>query len=110
LAPQFSDDGSTLVFQSLASDLVQQDLNHSEDLFAFTVFSASVGPAEALGPGVWLNWPLIPGRSYRVQYKESLQDAVWLDATGTITNVGAVAYFSDSAPASSHRFYRIEGR
>lgn len=109
LAPQFSGDGHTLVLQSLASDLVQQDFNGSEDLFAFTVFSAGISAMPALGPGVWLNWPAIPGRNYRVQVADSLRNPVWTDATGTITNIGSTVYFSDSAPASGHRFYRIAG-
>jgi hypothetical protein len=61
----------------------------------------------ALGPGFWLNWPSVPGRSYRVQVADDLQNPVWTNATGTITNLGTTAYFSDLAPPSGHRFYRI---
>jgi Tol biopolymer transport system component len=107
LAPQFSGDGHTLLLQSLASDLTAQDFNGSQDLFAFTLLSTGISSMPALGPGFWLNWPSVPGRSYRVQVTDDLQNPVWINATGTITNLGITAYFSDLAPPSGHRFYRI---
>ena len=61
LAPAFSGDGQTLVFQSWASDLVAQDFNQSSDLFAYGLdlsgaapqFSAAIvsGAGPGQGPG-----------------------------------------------------------
>jgi Tol biopolymer transport system component len=109
LSPVFSGDGLTLLVQSLASDLVSQDFNQAEDVFAYTLFYAGISPVPAPGPGVWLTWPVVPGQTYRVQYKENLQDTAWVNATGTITNMGTKAYFSDSSASPVQKFYRISG-
>jgi hypothetical protein len=46
LLPVFSGDGRTLVFQSWASDLVPQDFNHWDDVFALNFLYLSISPAE----------------------------------------------------------------
>jgi hypothetical protein len=107
LLPVFSNDGRTLVVQSSAANLISDDLNQAQDLFAFTILYADLRPEPELGAGLWLSWPVLPGQTYTVQFKNNLQDATWTDATGTITNVGTKLFFSDSASAAAQRFYRI---
>ncbi|HZR16881.1 MAG TPA: hypothetical protein VFE51_06095 [Verrucomicrobiae bacterium] len=107
LFPVFSQDGRTLVVQSSAGNLVRQDLNRAQDLFAFTLLYADLGRVPALGAGFWLSWPAVPGQTYTVQFKDNLPDATWTNATGTITNLGTKLFFSDSAPGATQRFYRI---
>jgi len=107
LAPVFSGDGRTLFFQSWASALADHDLNHSSDLFSFTLFYALILPAGPLGQPPVLSWPWSPGANYRVQYKENLDDTVWHDLSGIVTNAGNKAYFQDSTPTAARRFYRI---
>jgi Tol biopolymer transport system component len=103
----FSPDGSTLVLQSSAGNLVNGDFNQAQDLFVFTLLSATIGAAPDLGPGFWLSWPVVPGKTYSVQYKSDLQDASWSNAAGTVTNFGTKLFFSDSAPSVGQRFYRV---
>ena len=109
LAPSFSPDGQTLFFQSVASDLAQNDFNQAQDIFAVTLFAASIQSLGSSEQGFSLSWPTDPGRNYRVQFKVNLSDADWQNATGAITNLGIRAYFNDFAPGTGHRFYRLLG-
>jgi Tol biopolymer transport system component len=115
VAPIFSRDGQTLVFQSWATDLTAQDFNQDEDLFAYSlyysgaipVFYARMVSTASPGQRPTLTWPALSGKSYRVQFKNSLNDANWQDAGAGVSILGTLGQFSDPAPASSQRFYRI---
>ena len=115
LTPVFSSDGRTLMFESWASDLVTGDLNRGSDLFVFNLYSSSpiplfeaaIVPGAGPGQGVWISWPVIPGKSYQVQFKNSPGDAVWQALGGSVTIVGTQGYLYDLAPGSSQRFYRV---
>ena len=54
---------------------------------------------------VTLNWPAVPGKNYRIQFKDKLNDAVWLEAPGAAV-VGTKGSFTIPADQSS-RFYRV---
>jgi hypothetical protein len=105
--PIFSGDGKTIVFQSRASNLVSQDLNQSADVFAYRFLSASLIPGT---DGTWISWPCSPETTYRVQYKDSLEDPEWLDLGGSPTNSGNNAYQKDANAPVGHRFYRINAQ
>ena len=107
LAPAFSGDGRTVIFQSRASDLAAGDFNYAEDVFAFAFLYASIVPEAGPGQGFWVSWPFAPDSNYRVQFKNSLSDSVWQDLGGSITNVGNKAYLKDPAAGLSRRFYRV---
>jgi Tol biopolymer transport system component len=114
-APLFSRNGGILIFQSAASDLTSGDFNNGNDIFSFALstsapiplFSAeiSVGATPAQGP--WISWPVLPGKTYRVQFKNDLNDSAWQNLAGGISVVGNQGYFNDFAPAADRRFYRI---
>ena len=107
LAPAFTADGRTLFFQSWASDLVPQDLNHWDDVFGFALLYVSVAPGNGPGQGPVLTWPARPGESYQVQFKDNLDEPSWGQVTGTVTFMGNQAQLTDLAPASAQRFYRV---
>jgi Tol biopolymer transport system component len=115
LMPVFSGDGRTLVFESWASDLIPDDFNNNLDLFALGLYSgtgelqfqATIVPATSLAPGRWLSWPAVPGKSYRVQFKDSLEDPAWQDLNGQISVLGDRGYLKDGTSATTQRFYRI---
>jgi hypothetical protein len=117
LCPIFSGDGQTLVFQSWASDLAGADFNQSSDVLAYSlyssgsipVFSAAIYPVSASGQAPWITWPAVPGKSYRVQYKNSPDDATWQELGGRVTILGNQGCCQDLAPAATRRFYRIVG-
>jgi autotransporter-associated beta strand protein len=57
---------------------------------------------------VKLTWGAINGRSYNIQYKTNLNDAVW--STNSILDVIATsntASYTDNISTNGHRFYRI---
>ncbi len=108
LAPVFSQDGSTLVFESWASDLTAGDFNQGSDVFAYTVFRAELLPVHnLLGAGPWVSWPWSPGRSYTVEYQDFVGAPVWHEIPGSTTNIGTKAWFHDPAPAAGQRVYRV---
>jgi Tol biopolymer transport system component len=104
--PFFSGGGRTLIFSSLASDLLGGDFNHSGDVFALGLLYASI-TAGLPGMGPTITWPARPGETYHVQFKDSLPDAVWQEVSGVITVTGDRAQLTDLAPSNNQRFYRI---
>ena len=79
LVPVFSGDGSVVVFGSWASDLAANDFNGLADLFLLSPYASSVIPlfslqatAGAAGQRPTLTWPVMSGKTYRVQYRDSL--------------------------------------
>lgn len=105
-------------FGTLARDGTgDYDNDGASDLFEFLTgtdptnpnskFDAEISGTIGAGQSPTINWPLAPGRSYRVQYKDSLDDTNWQDVDGSLTLVGNAGRITDLAPASGQRFYRI---
>jgi Tol biopolymer transport system component len=113
LAPVFSGDAQTLLFQSWASDVVSQDFNQSGDLFAYRLFASGQIPlfsasiSRGIGRGPWITWPAIPGKTYHVQSKNNLNDQRWQDVSRDVTIIGNQAYFNDLTAGSGPSFYRV---
>lgn len=123
LTPVFSGDGQMLVLESWANDLAPQDFNPGSDVFALDVYGLEetnvTNPPPALNASLFfasdysstevpvVTWPFASGQSYAVQYKDDLNDPVWHNLNGAVTFIGGQAYFDDSAPPSSQRFYRV---
>ncbi len=103
-APCFSGDSQYLLFQSWASDLVPQDFNQGSDLFALNLNNFSFGIV-LTAPGS-LAWPVVAGKNYLVQYKNSLTDANWQPLDSTISTNNGLGYWNDPAPPTN-RFYRV---
>ncbi|MFZ4682827.1 MAG: hypothetical protein ACOYMS_10010 [Terrimicrobiaceae bacterium] len=61
-----------------------------------------------------VRWPAVPGKTYRVTYKNSLGDAVWLTdlpgstVTAPVSTGAAESTFNDATSGLQQRFYRIE--
>jgi len=53
-----------------------------------------------------VSWRSYPGKAYRVQYRNDLQNANWIDLTPDVTATGLSASKSDG-PGVGQRFYRI---
>jgi hypothetical protein len=113
--PVFSGDGRMLIFESWASDLVSDDSNRQSDIFAcnlyasspIPLFQAAIVPGASPGQGLWITWPLIAGKSYYVQFKNSPSDAAWQTLAGGVTIVGTQGYLYDLPRGSTQRFYRV---
>jgi hypothetical protein len=52
-------------------------------------------------------WSAAPGRRYQVQFKNSVAQTDWISAVDTVTAGGTTAVWTDRAPISAHRFYRV---
>ena len=112
IQPLLGADGRTVVFKSFASDLVTGDFNDMGDIFVLrlgepeaTLRVITVSPVRG-GP-VTIFWSAVEGRSYRVQYKDSVDAAAWAELPGTITATGPTASHVDSQPSLAQRFYRV---
>ena len=114
LTPVFSADGQTLMFESWGSDMVAQDFNQASDVFAYSLyasgeiplFSATALCGSGAGSGPWITWPMVPGKTYRVQFKSNPY-AQWQDLNGQVTIVGNQGYLNDLSAGSGPRFYRV---
>ena len=85
-----------------ASDL-NEFLAHTNPTNSISLFRTAI----SYGPNPSLRWPASPWTSYRVQYKNDLNDSVWLDLNANVTLMGANGLALDLSPATSNRFYRI---
>ncbi|HOW66863.1 MAG TPA: hypothetical protein P5186_26575 [Candidatus Paceibacterota bacterium] len=87
------------------------------DLDEFRAGSSPVGNSSVLslisvtsvkGSGTTLYWSAVPGRSYRVQHKDNINSAAWIDLPGDIVAQNRTASkWDDSSPVSNRRFYRV---
>ena len=127
LLPVFSGDGGTLVFESYDSNLPGPGYNEWSAIWAFDLssFPVVVGsggsgtgssnsefyvqlvPANSTTPYPGLSWPLSPGNSYQVQFKNDLSDTNWQNVDGSIIFVGGTAQINDLSPSPDRRFYRV---
>lgn len=109
-APVFSADGKILFFESSASDLVDQTFNFNPNIFAYGTYVMPPFPLAILldTQGPLLSWPTVPGKTYQVQFKDTLNDALWQDLNGDVSFVGSTEYFRDATPSPVLRFYRIK--
>jgi hypothetical protein len=57
--------------------------------------------------GVTLTLPVIPGRTYRIEYKASLDDATWTALGGNRLATSAQMTIIDSINGQAQRFYRV---
>jgi hypothetical protein len=103
----------------------QQVENISQGLFpdgdTNAIFSMTITPRAAntlSGPlqiteisfdtsNVRLIWSAIPGRTYRVEYKDDLSAPTWNLLGNPIEAVGSSAFANDTVSQIGHRFYRI---
>lgn len=70
------------------------------------VAPALVATITQTGPQVRISFPTIAGRSYRVDYKDNLDDANWTPLTSPLTANGSSLGFLDNLGPAPHRFYR----
>jgi len=57
---------------------------------------------------VTVRWTSIVGKTYRLQYKESLGDTNWRDVAPDVSASGATALGTNGVEAASRRFYRVK--
>ena len=70
-----------------------------------SVFSLQIEAPISSPNNTTLNWPAVPGKNYRVQFKDDLNDPVWSEVPGASV-VGLKGSYS-LPPGPSTRFYRV---
>lgn len=113
LTPVFSGDGRTIALVSWASDLIANDFNNNADIFSMSLYSTNSIPPFSVqaapasdSTGSWLSWPVMPGKTYHVQFKNDLSDPAWQDLGDVFSVLGDRAYLKEAPPAPQ-RFYRV---
>ena len=87
--------------------------NGAEELAGTDPFDAksalNVGIARMGGGSIALNWPSVPGKSYRVQWCDNLATAFTVTGQSTVipASSGTTTMWTDQDPSASNRFYRI---
>jgi hypothetical protein len=71
-----------------------------------SVFQTGVVPPVSAGGNVTLVWSAVAGRTYSVQYKDSLDDPIWQPLSGNPIISGNQGQFAVPADRPS-RYYRI---
>ena len=57
---------------------------------------------------MFVRWSSVPGRVYRLQFKNLLTDASWIDLLGDVTAVGMQAMKADGTLGTlEQRYYRV---
>jgi hypothetical protein len=94
----FDGDGATDLFEFLTG---------TDPTDPKSVFRAEIVYTGVAGQAPVITWPLAPGKSYRVQFKNDLMDPAWQDLNGNVVLIDGTGHATDLAPAAGRRFYRI---
>ena len=78
-----------------------------DDVSAIPVPTPRLQPVTLANSSVQLTWSSLAGLSYQVQYKTDLNQTTWTNLGAPIAATGPTATTSDSASASTARFYRV---
>ncbi len=57
---------------------------------------------------VTLKWEAVPGRLYRVEFKDRLSDPVWTPRGNDVRASATTCLATDQVSAGAHRFYRVQ--
>ncbi len=111
VATALSGDGNSVVFYSAASDLIANDLNGAVDIFVRPIIDASefqiTGLVRQPDASLRLTWAAVPGRTYRLQFKDTLDDVIWNDLAGDIVSSDASAQADVASAYQDSRYFRV---
>ena len=97
----------TNIFTMRVTDNGEPDLSNTKSFSILVVAPPSIQSVTTTSGAVTLTWSAIPDRTYRVQFKDDLNESDWDDLAGDITAGAATASKADSSAFVGQRFYRI---
>jgi peptidoglycan hydrolase-like amidase len=101
-----TDAGTTNPITVRVSDNANPPMTDAK-IFTVTVFARpTIRSVTFSNSTAMLSWEAIPGTTYRVQFKNDLDDAEWTNLPPDVTASTSVASLTDS-PGVAQRFYRI---
>jgi hypothetical protein len=53
-------------------------------------------------------WPTLPGQTYQIEYKDDLNDPVWIPLSVPLPGNGGILALTNYVGASPHRFFRLK--
>ena len=75
---------------------------------ANSALRVSRNPERGPDGSVTISWASVPGKRYRLQYKNSLSDASWIEVPATIEATGETSSTIDpTSGTATNRYYRI---
>lgn len=92
------------------------DGDNASDLAEFLAGNSPVDVASVLkvtrittqgGANTTIEWSAVPGKMYRVQYKDALDLTTWKDLSGDVPAGGPTASKTDLSPNQIQRYYRV---
>jgi hypothetical protein len=96
----------TYVMRFYATD--GEALTHDEVQYTYLA-PPEITLVERAGNVVRINWSSVPGKNYRVHYKNNLSDATWAALTSNmLANDDEMSYSITNSP--SPRFYRVSAQ
>jgi hypothetical protein len=104
--PADNDAGTNSITLRVSDDGVPP-LSDAKTFAVVVVPAPSFLPAMITNGVVTLTWTSIAGQTYRVQFKNDLNDSAWTDLSGDVTATDPAASKTDSVNAAGNRFYRV---
>jgi hypothetical protein len=59
------------------------------------------------GDSLFMRWAILPGKAYKVFYKDDLSATEWLEWPGEVTLTGSVMSIQVNSSENVQRFYRV---
>jgi hypothetical protein len=109
---------STNLFTTVVTDFNPWAVNE-QSLSATNSFLVSVNPSQVPPPPILIDsitvtdgvatitWSTAIGYTYRLQYKDNVADAAWMDLPADVPGAGPSATLTNVVTGSTQRFYRV---
>jgi hypothetical protein len=90
----------------IVTDNSTPPVSHAKSFTITVVGRPTIQSVACSSTNATLTWSAVPGATYRVQYKDDLNNTNWTDLVPDVTATGPAASIAD-APVVAQRFYRI---
>jgi subtilisin-like proprotein convertase family protein len=94
-------------FSIQVTDNGSPNLSDTKNFYVLVALAPSIQNVTENDGQVTLTWNAIANHVYRIQYKNDLNDADWIDLPGDVTADSTTASKTDSSASGAERFYRI---